>query len=242
MYLGMKIETLSCGIATIIEILGKGWCTVEFEDGFRKRTSHGSIRDKMIKNPHSRSVYGLGVLGEGYNCTNNGVMTKEYSYWIAMMSRCYHNNETLNVSYADKYVSEDWLFFQNFAEWCQTADNFNMGWQLDKDLLIPENKIYSSETCTFLPVEINAALSRSKRKKVQDLPLGVTYNSHNKRFYVSYYDVDKGKNSAKPFKTSEDAENFYLDVRYTKLKIAILKYKDLLKEDVLCRLCEIINN
>jgi len=43
------------------------------------------------------------------------------------------------------------------------------GWHLDKDILVKGNKIYSPETCAFVPQEINLIFKKVKRT----LPLGV---------------------------------------------------------------------
>jgi hypothetical protein len=43
-------------------------------------------------------------------------------------------------------------------------------WQLDKDLLVPGNKIYSPETCVFVPVVVNSVL---RERKVSEYKAGV---------------------------------------------------------------------
>jgi hypothetical protein len=60
--------------------------------------------------------------------------------------------------------------FQNFAEWCQTQANYtsvdNKGnyYQLDKDILVPGNKIYGPDTCCFIPAALNKLFSRGNNK------------------------------------------------------------------------------
>lgn len=63
-------------------------------------------------------------------------------------------------SYADVVVSLEFLNFQKFATWYYRQPGcMEKGWHLDKDLLsMPGKRIYSPDTCCFLPSEINNAL------------------------------------------------------------------------------------
>lgn len=55
--------------------------------------------------------------------------------------------------------------YQDFASWCQTKEDYwkiddnGRWWQLDKDLLIRGNKIYSPSTCIFVPQAVNTCYS-----------------------------------------------------------------------------------
>lgn len=116
---------------------------------------------------------GIGYFGVGpYIAKGAGEdhHTKEYEDWNSMLKRCYVRGKN-HSSYSDKYVSDDWKNFQNFAEWATKQPNFGRdGWHLDKDLLVKGNIVYSEETCVYLPQEINSFI---KRKRGNDLPLGV---------------------------------------------------------------------
>lgn len=60
-----------------------------------------------------------------------------------------------------------------------------VGWALDKDILVKGNKIYSPETCCFVPQEINNLFT--KRKSCRGtLPIGVKYIKENKKFSASF--------------------------------------------------------
>ena len=91
------------------------------------------------------------------------------------MQRCYDKkSQEKQISYKNTIVCEEWHNFQNFAEWME--NNYNpetmKGWQLDKDILIKGNKIYSPETCSFVPKEINTLILKSYKKR-GELPIGV---------------------------------------------------------------------
>ncbi len=71
-----------------------------------------------------------------------------------MLKRCY--SETYHKqkpSYIDCYVCDEWLKLSNFKSWMQKQDW--EGKQLDKDILVEGNKVYSPETCVFVSNEVN---------------------------------------------------------------------------------------
>ena len=120
-----------------------------------------------------KKVLGKGIYRKGkYSFGKKGNPTKEYSVWLSMLTRCYNsrflkNNET----YIGCEVCDEWLEFQNFAEWFH--QNYKDGYQLDKDLLTKGNKIYSPETCCFVPQEINLLLVRRQNRRGK-YPIGVS--------------------------------------------------------------------
>ena len=68
--------------------------------------------------------------------------------------------------------------FQDFSEWCQTQVGYNSDFHLDKDLLIKGNKVYSKDTCVFLPQEINKLLTKRQRFR-GSLPIGLTWEKNH---------------------------------------------------------------
>ncbi|AMR57359.1 putative restriction endonuclease [Pseudomonas phage vB_PsyM_KIL3b] len=98
-----------------------------------------------------------------------------YNRWYAMIKRCYSEKELKkHPEYRDKYVCSEWLLFSNFKAWMETQDW--KGKHLDKDLLVQGNKVYSPETCVFVPAWLNSLLTDSEAKR-GDLPLGVSRKS-----------------------------------------------------------------
>lgn len=63
-------------------------------------------------------------------------------------------------------VDEEWLNYDNFKKWWD--ENYyelpNEKTCIDKDLLIPKNKIYSKDTCVIVPNSINLAITLTKNK------------------------------------------------------------------------------
>lgn len=152
--------------------------TVQFDDGtIVNKVSYGEFSRGSIKNLNYPSIFGKGYIGEGkYKAVEEGRLTKQYRTWISMFSRCYNEN-TLKKSptYRGVEVSCRWYNFQNFAEWCE--ENYNseimQGWALDKDILVKRNKIYSPETCCFVPKEINQVFVKCDSERGV-YPIGVS--------------------------------------------------------------------
>lgn len=150
---GCKVE--------IIQNLKYPYKRIKFLDdyGYECNVRYDHISDGYINNPFHKSLYNIGYMGSGnYNSrTNNRI----YSIWSNMIYRCYNEISFKKCpTYKTITVDEEWHNFQNFAEWYE--ENFpknikGIKFHLDKDLLQYgiENKIYSSETCIFLPQKIN---------------------------------------------------------------------------------------
>lgn len=128
------------------------------------------------------------VLSPAYNSRRkhltsvNGRDTEAYKLWHGMIRRCYKPaSETQARVYADCYVSEDWHDYQDFGEWHESNKFKNMGYSLDKDILVPNNKIYSPNRCSLVPREINILLTDS-RKSRGEYPQGVSFQKSTNKF------------------------------------------------------------
>jgi hypothetical protein len=62
------------------------------------------------------------------------------------------------TSYAGVTASELFKDAQKFADWAVAQHGWNIGYQLEKDLLVDGNREYGENTCCFLPYSINAAI------------------------------------------------------------------------------------
>lgn len=106
----------------------------------------------------TKLVLGVGLNDKKYPVFVNGSPTKEYNLWIAMLDRCYGKKlHKRQPTYAQCEVSESFKNYSFFYSWCVQQLGFrDDGWQLDKDILLKNNKIYSEENCVFVPQEINS--------------------------------------------------------------------------------------
>lgn len=106
-----------------------------------------------------------------------------YGCWVRMIKRCYSKRYQIDSpTYSDCSVSGEWLFFSNFLSF--HSENYTNGYHLDKDLLITGNKIYSKESCLFVPPEINT-FNNDCRSRRGGLPIGVYLESWTGRYRTS---------------------------------------------------------
>lgn len=103
-----------------------------------------------------------------------------YRTWKNMLQRCYSSKlQERRPTYAGCSVSDDWKTFSNFRAWMMTQnwqDN-----QLDKDLLIEGNKVYSPETCVFVTQTVNLFTTESSAARGEFL-IGVSWHKGKRKF------------------------------------------------------------
>ena len=209
---------------TIIEYKNSNNVFVEFDNGYKKIINYRSFT-RTLSNPYSKSIFGVGCIGEGeYKSKNtSGKITKEYNCWSNMMKRCYYNKDENYKTYEDKYVCEEWHNFQNFAKWFnenyyEVKDKEKM--DLDKDILFKNNKVYSPETCVFVPHKINSLFIKSNASRGK-YPIGVTFRENENKFVLSVYHIKDNK-----FNTIEDAFEYYKKEKEQYIKQVAEEYKD----------------
>lgn len=75
--------------------------------------------------------------------------------WVNILTRSYNPKEHLrHKSYSDCETCEEWHLFSNFKNWMEQQD-----WQgkdIDKDILVVGNKVYSPDTCVFVHSKVNS--------------------------------------------------------------------------------------
>lgn len=152
------------GKYSIVEYNHSKDVVVKFEDGTIVNTNCAQIKRGTVRNPNKPSVFGLGYIGQGeYESGTTGKIYKNYNTWSAMLARCYKPSQ--QESYIGCTVCKEWHNFQNFAKWFE--ENYVEGWALDKDILISGNRVYSPETCCFVPSEINNNFRRERSDRIK---------------------------------------------------------------------------
>lgn len=213
----------------IIEFFSTRNCTIQFENGVVfKNMQYGNVKLGNIKNPYHPTNYNIGYIGVGNftTCINN-IDTVHYVKWNGLLNRCYNEkNLKRNPTYKDCIVDEHWHNFQNFAKWHE--ENYDpktmQGWALDKDILIKNNKIYSPETCCFVPTEINCLFTKTNAKRGQ-YPIGVFKNWNRFGAQMLKYG---NKVYLGTFDTPEEAFQVYKEAKEKYIKEVADKWKDLI--------------
>ena len=96
---------------------------------------------------------------------------KAYVSWRAMLNRAFGDDFKRKFStYNGVSVCDEWRSFMKFREWW--IANYMEGWQLDKDLLTDE-KLYSPETCIYVPAWLNSFTTNRKSRRGPS-PIGVS--------------------------------------------------------------------
>ena len=141
--------------------------------------------------------------------------------WYCMIKRCYDKDNVNYKYYKDCTVCDKWLVFSNFLEWYRI--NHIDDYHLDKDILSKGKKIYSPETCCFIPQAINKLLVfHTNKKKNKKLPIGVGFDKQVKK-YIGF-GVYKER---KLFLNIKDAYNYYKQNKeYYIKKLANLYFKN----------------
>jgi hypothetical protein len=116
-------------------------------------------------------VHGVGINDSSTPVNDKGTWCPYYLSWKGMLKRCY---DPLNLAKYPTYIGcsvcPEWLIFTNFRAWMKTQDW--EGRHLDKDLLVPGNRVYSPETCIFVEARVNCFFLDGGR--TGEYPTGVT--------------------------------------------------------------------
>ena len=167
------------------------------------------------------------VCGIGINDIETFIWSQEcisnaYVCWRNMILRCYDIKcLEKEPSYKGCYVCEDWLRFSNFKIWYDK--NHIDGYELDKDILFKHNKIYSPETCCFVPQFLNTLLINVRKIRGQ-YPIGIR-RVPSGRFIARVSYVGKRKHLG-TFDTIEEAFAAYKQAKEAYIKEVAQKYYD----------------
>lgn len=139
-----------------------GYCTIQIGDWISE-VAYKNTKTGKIKYPYHKSVYGTGYLGEGIysKSTHKDI----YDRLNNMLERCYSNKfHKIQPTYKGVTVCDDWHNFQVFAKWYEKYyPKDGNRYELDKDLLSRDNKIYSSQTCLFIDRPLNKFMANVRK-------------------------------------------------------------------------------
>lgn len=182
--------------------------------------------------------YHRGLCGIGYSGMKmNPEMRHSVSYykWKNMVQRCYDKkvHKKYKPEYKDKSVCEEWLNYSNFKIWFDEhyVPCKNNQIDLDKDLLVQGNKVYSPETCVFLLHYQNTMFERSAKDKI--------YEKEDGTFVI-------GGGKKKTYATLKEAEDIVCERNQNRIEsvaekckgsIPMCAYEAMLNWDVRLAMC-----
>jgi hypothetical protein len=214
---------------------------IRFPQGHLVHAAYQQFLNGNVKNIYDQSVFGIGFIGEGkYKLEES---KQQYKSWVSMLARCYSEKfHEKQPTYIGCTVCEEWHNFQNYAKWYDEnyyeVDGYKMN--LDKDILVKGNKIYSPETCVFVPDFINLLFVNRKQYR-GSLPVGVKVctknpkkyeaqcrNNTGKRIYLGYYD------------SPEEAFQYYKEFKENLIKETAKEYEDRIPHTLFNAMCNYV--
>jgi hypothetical protein len=134
------------------------------------------------------TVCGVGVVDVVFQPSIRGKVIWQYELWKGVLRRCCSEKLKANrPHYREASICTDWLSFATFFEWVNLEVGYKgkpVGMELDKDILVKGNKVYSPTTCCFVPSRINKLLTDRRSHRGQ-YPIGVTFNKTGGRLAAS---------------------------------------------------------
>lgn len=133
-----------------------------------------------------------------------------YDSWCKMLRRV-GNRDGKHNTYLDVTVCERWLSYDNFFE--DMYNTWFKGATLDKDSILPGNRVYCKEYCKWLTksensIEVN---SRINSKKVKCIETGKIYNSCNEASVMLKLKKDAVRSAANPKHNQKTAGGYHFE-------------------------------
>lgn len=206
---------------------------VEFLDGnnYRQHTDYRHFKEGTVTNKFDKTFLGVAYIGNATIMeSTNGKHKTSYKYWQYMISRCFSEEyQTKQPTYKDCELCEEWLCYENFEKWFN--ENYyevenTVRMELDKDILFKGNKIYSPNTCVFVPKEINVLFTKRQNHRGK-LPIGVKEHiQKNKIRYEARCNYQGKSNYIGIYDTIQEAFDAYKNFKEKCLKEVAEEYKD----------------
>lgn len=113
-------------------------------------------------------------------------------------------------------ASELFLDAQKFADWAVVQPGWNLGYQLEKDLLVEGNREYGEDVCCFLPLCINQAIKSSS--------LGAVKKSGD--FFAAFTSLGGERISIGRYGSKEEAEEAVYEFKRKRLYKLAKEYQE----------------
>lgn len=160
--IGKEYDT-NQGKVVVVDYVNNRKVLIEFQDEFkhRKYVRKEHLLSGKVSNPFFKNKYGG---SRGIECASSNPL---YDRWRGMMWRCYNEKYESFPRYGGKGVTvcDEWHNFQNYARDISKMKNYENllkrpnKWDVDKDILSGDSKIYSKETCIIISKSENSSIA-----------------------------------------------------------------------------------
>jgi hypothetical protein len=135
----------------------------------------------------TKLVCGVGINDANYTISptveGRQITCQFYITWVSMLCRCYLDSVHAQFpTYTGCEVCKEWHSFSNFKAWMETQDW--EGKQLDKDILLAGNKLYSPENCAFVDLMTNVFVTDRLAARGK-YPVGVSFDFQSGKYKAS---------------------------------------------------------
>ena len=174
----------------------------------------------------TKLVHGVGFNDRKYPVFVNGEKVKSYILWQAILERCYCKKyQERKPTYSDCKVSDNFKSYSYFYEWLVKQIGYGLSdWELDKDIIYKGNKLYSEDTCAFVPSSINVFFT-NRRSLRGEQPVGVYFHKH-KKLFIAQCGLNGRTKYLGAFKTPEEAYQTYKTYKEQLCKELANKWKE----------------
>lgn len=148
----------------------------------------------------NKLVYGSGMNDAGYQVYRNETISGKqkrlwscpfYKVWTGVLRRCYDQKfQEKWPTYSECSIAREWHSFSSFRAWM--IDQPYEQSAIDKDLLLPGNKVYSPETCVFVSGALNNFLT-DRASFSGKWPTGVDWHKRSRMFRAACSNPFTGK-------------------------------------------------
>ena len=226
-YEGSVFKTNNYGDVVVLEYNNTRDVTIKFlNTGNIRKTGTTEIKKGEIRDNEAFPRYMVGVMDIPNELRRGQPIPREYSIWSGVRQRCYNENiRHLNPSYQEVEMSENFKRYSYFKEWCNKQIGFDQdGWHLDKDILSKDNKVYSEDTCCFVPPEINSLITKADRIRGK-YPIGIYEDKQAGKFKVRISVEGKQKHIGRYY-CEKEAFYAYKEAKEAHIKSLAEKWKD----------------
>lgn len=169
-----------------------------------------------------KSVLGIGYLG--CNDVNSMEENVIYMKWWNMMQRCYDPVvHQYKPYYSPCTVCEEWHNFANFRIWYMDNCMGSKKLDLDKDILVQGNTVYSPETCTLISHFTNTIFED------RGTSTRIAQNSETGKYDVWMSVLGQNKEIG-TFDTREEGKKAFLDYKQNYISEFAEKSKDIVPD------------